>query len=205
MKKILFVISVFFAITTQCMAQQYTNVYQDGRVTGSMLISDIDSINISGTEASSRHINFWSKGQLANSFPVNAIDSIKIETTNHDAGGSLAQHLNGTWQGDLETSYFDWRGVKVESSGTAEMTFTLVDEAARSGTGIEVDYQDGKQVYWMPFTWSFEDDLRLRIDYSYQRKMISEECAISGNTLTLILIDATDGLETCKYHLTRKN
>ena len=204
-QKNILALTILFAIATPCLAQKYMEVYQDGNLAGSMFSADIDSISFTGKDTASRHINFWSKGHLTISFAVNTVDSIMFRTESHDTKNTLAQQLNGTWQGDIETSYFDWRGVKVESSGTAEMTFILADEAARSGTGIEVDYQDGKQVYWMPFTWSLEDDLRLRLEYSDQRKMISKECILSGDSLTLILIDATDGLETCIYHLTRKN
>lgn len=204
-KKIILALTILLAIATPCLAQKYLEVYQDGNLAGSMFSADIDSISFTGNDTASRHINFWSKGNLTNSFAVNTVDSIMFRTESHETGNTLVQQLNGTWQGDIETSYFDWRGVKVESSGTAEMTFILADEAARSGTGIEVDYQDGKQVYWMPFTWSLEDDLRLRLEYSDHRKMISKECTLSGDSLTLILIDATDGLETCIYHLTRKN
>jgi hypothetical protein len=204
-QKNILALTILLAIATPCLAQKYLEVYQDGNLAGSMFSADIDSISFTGKDTASRHINFWSKGHLTNSFAVNTVDSIMFRTESHETGSTLAQQLHGTWQGDIETSYFDWRGVKVESSGTAEMTFILADEAARSGTGIEVDYQDGKQVYWMPFTWSLEDDLRLRLEYSDHRKMISKECTLSGDSLTLILIDATDGLETCIYHLTRKN
>ena len=196
-QKNILALTILLAIATPCLAQKYLEVYQDGNLAGSMFSADIDSISFTGNDTASRHINFWSKGNLTNSYPIYTVDSIMFRTESHDAENALAQQLNGTWQGDIETSYFDWRGVKVESSGTAEMTFILADEAAQSGTGIEVDYQDGKQV--------LEDDLRLRLEYSDQRKMISKECILSGDSLTLILIDATDGLETCIYHLTRKN
>ena len=115
----------------------------------------------------------------------------------------LAQQLAGTWHGEAYSSYYDWRGVKVESSGTATMTFSLSGDDATDGTGLEIDYQDGKQVYRMPFTWSVDADNKLHLIYSDKRKMVSDECSISGDALTLILTDATDGLETSRYLLSR--
>ncbi len=206
MRKSLIVLTLFLAMGIHIMAQEYIDVYQNGQLTGSLPVTDLDSICFSGTDAASRHIDFWSEGRLAGSYPVGTVDSIKVGhgEDGHPASLSqLARQLNGTWHGELSTVYFDWRGVKVEASGTTDMTFSLTDEGGRGGTGLEIDYQDGKQVYWMPFNWTFEEEGILRITYSDRRTMASDECLFSGDTLTLILTDATDGLETCRYQLRR--
>ena len=77
MKKILFLAIALFTLASPVRAQKFIDVYQNGRVAGSMFSADIDSINISGEDAS-RRINFWGAGNLTNSFLVNTVDSIKV-------------------------------------------------------------------------------------------------------------------------------
>ena len=137
--------------------------------------------------------------------PDNPTDSSTTE--DHSADSILlsqfAQRLSGQWKGGMETVYFDWRGVKVELSGTADITFQLQEEGAHGGTGLELNYQEGKQVYQMPFSWELASDHKLHILYADKRSMASDECRFSGDSLTLVLIDANDGLETDRYHLER--
>ena len=77
MKKILFLAIALITLSCSAWAQKFIDVYQNGRVAGSMFSADIDSINISGEDAS-RRINFWGAGNLTNSFLVNTVDSIKV-------------------------------------------------------------------------------------------------------------------------------
>ena len=78
MKKIIILITVFFAISTQGIAQKFIDVYQNGKVGGSMFSPDIDSVSISGNDFFSRRINFWRSGKLSNSFFISSIDSVKV-------------------------------------------------------------------------------------------------------------------------------
>ena len=78
MKKLYIALVLLFAITTQSIAQKFIDIYQNGKVSGSMLSSDIDSISISIIDNSSRRINFWRSGKLINNFIVNTVDSIKV-------------------------------------------------------------------------------------------------------------------------------
>lgn len=77
MRRTIYLVITFFVITIQVQAQKFIDVYQNGRVAGSMFSADIDSINISGEDAS-RRINFWGAGNLTNSFLVTTVDSIKV-------------------------------------------------------------------------------------------------------------------------------
>ena len=128
-------------------------------------------------------------------------------TEDHSADSILlsqfAKRLSGQWKGGMETVYFDWRGVKEEHSGTADITFQLEKEGAHGGAGLELNFQDGKQVYRMPFSWELGSDHKLHVLYGDKRSMASEECRFSGDSLTLVLKDATDGLETDTYRLAR--
>ena len=81
MRKIFIILTALFAIATQGMAQKFIDVYQKGKVAGSFFSADIDSINISGIDSSSRRINFWRAGNLSNSFVVIDVDSIKVFRT----------------------------------------------------------------------------------------------------------------------------
>ena len=60
-------------------------------------------------------------------------------TEDHSADSILlsqfAKRLSGQWKGGMETVYFDWRGVKEEHSGTADITFQLEKEGAHGGAG----------------------------------------------------------------------
>ena len=78
MKKINLIIIVFLVIATQGMAQKFIDIYQNGKVAGSMFSSDIDSISITGNDASSRRINFWRLGYPVKSFIASDVDSIKV-------------------------------------------------------------------------------------------------------------------------------
>lgn len=115
----------------------------------------------------------------------------------------FAKRLSGQWTGTLATEYFDYRGIKVELSGTADLTFQLSEEGAHGGNGLELNYQDGKQVYRMSFTWQLGGDHRLHLTYTDKRTMTSDECRFTGDSLLLVVTDARDGLETSVYHLQR--
>ncbi len=82
MKKILTLLSVLlFAVAVH--AQKYLEVYRDGNVIGSMMATDVDSVRVTGDNASSRQIHFFAAG-MHKAFKVNAIDSIKVNRTGDD-------------------------------------------------------------------------------------------------------------------------
>ena len=78
MKKIIITIIALIAITNQVVSQKFIDVYQNGKVVGSMFSPDIDSITVSGNDKSTRSINFWRSGSLSNSFAITTVDSIKV-------------------------------------------------------------------------------------------------------------------------------
>ena len=78
MKKIYIIALVLLAIATQGMAQKFIDIYQNGKVAGSMFSSDIDSISITGSDVFSRRINFWRKGSPVKSYIACNVDSIKV-------------------------------------------------------------------------------------------------------------------------------
>lgn len=78
MKRIFFIFIMFIALAMQGHAQKFIDIYQNGKVSGSMLSIDIDSVTISGTDESSRRVNFWRSGSQAKSFSVASVDSIVV-------------------------------------------------------------------------------------------------------------------------------
>ena len=78
MKRIFITFIMFIALAIQGHAQKFIDIYQNGKLSGSMLSIDIDSVTISGTDESSRRVNFWRSGSQANSFPVASVDSIVV-------------------------------------------------------------------------------------------------------------------------------
>ena len=82
MKKIFTLLSVLlFAVAVH--AQKYLEVYRGGNVIGSMMATDVDSVRVTGDNASSRQIHFFAAG-MHKAFKVNAIDSIKVNRTGDD-------------------------------------------------------------------------------------------------------------------------
>ena len=78
MKKVLITTIAVFAVSISGMAQKFIDVYQGDKIVGTMLSSDIDSVSITGTDVSSRKINFWHDGNKTNSYIVNTVHSIKV-------------------------------------------------------------------------------------------------------------------------------
>ena len=65
-------------ISIQCIGQRFIDVYQNNILTGSTFSSDIDSINVTGSDPSLRRINLWRAGNITSSYVINTIDSIKV-------------------------------------------------------------------------------------------------------------------------------
>ena len=82
MKKILILLSVLIVSVT-VHAQKYLEVYRGGNVIGSMMATDVDSVRVTGDDASSRQIHFFAAG-MHKAFKVNAIDSIRVNRTGDD-------------------------------------------------------------------------------------------------------------------------
>lgn len=78
MKKLLFVSIVLMLFVVQAKAQKFLDVYQDGTVTTSIATSSIDSIGITGNNASNRKVNFYRDGTIVNSYLTSSVDSIKV-------------------------------------------------------------------------------------------------------------------------------
>ena len=114
----------------------------------------------------------------------------------------LAARTAGQWRGTLSTKYIDYRGVTITNSCLSEMTFMLDEKLPAGGIGVEVDSQNGKQVYRMSFDWEVGGDGRLRLKYADSRAMHSTKYVLSGRSLTLRL-EKQDGLETDEYLLER--
>ena len=83
MKKILLLLSILSCAAT-VNAQKYLEVYHGKDVIGSMMSTDIDSVRITGNNASTRQINFYSAG-VNRSFAVSEVDSIKIVHSSDDS------------------------------------------------------------------------------------------------------------------------
>lgn len=82
MKKIFSLICIL-ACSVALHAQKYLEVYRDGDVIGSMMATDVDSVRVTGDDASSRQIHFFAAG-MHKAFKVSAIDSIKVNRTGDD-------------------------------------------------------------------------------------------------------------------------
>lgn len=65
-----------YAVTFQCIAQKYLNVYQDNVVIKRIPSSDIDSISV--TDSNPRTVEMWHNGSVFFSYAAEEIDSIKV-------------------------------------------------------------------------------------------------------------------------------
>lgn len=135
-------------------------------------------------------------------------DSIYEEPyTPKEAGEALvlASRLNGSWHGSLKSRYINDYGVTVSGEYTTEMSFSQYETKAVNGNGTESDYEDGKRVWQMAFTWFVESSASgstsLRMKRADGYELVSKMCRFDGDTLKMELV-STDGLETNNYVLT---
>lgn len=78
MKKFLLSLLALAAMAVPAAAQNYLDIYQGGRLAGSVLTADADSVYVTGDDPASRRIHFASGGRLLRSYLVADIDSIKV-------------------------------------------------------------------------------------------------------------------------------
>ena len=82
MKKIFILLSIL-VLSVTLHAQKYLEVYRNGDVIGSMMATDVDSVRVTGDNASSRRIHFYAAG-MHKAFAISSIDSIKVNRTGDD-------------------------------------------------------------------------------------------------------------------------
>ena len=91
MKKILTLLSVLlFAVAVH--AQKYLEVYRDGNVIGSMMATDVDSVRVTGDNASSRQIHFFAAGMHKAAIPSAAI--VRVPSTASRSTAQATIHLS---------------------------------------------------------------------------------------------------------------
>lgn len=78
MKKLLLSLLALAAMATPAAAQNYLDIYQGGRLVGSVLTADADSVYVTGDDPASRRIHFASGDRLLRSYLVADVDSIKV-------------------------------------------------------------------------------------------------------------------------------
>ena len=84
MKKLLFATSVLLLLSMQVMAQQYFDIYQNGKVVTSIASNGIDSVGVTGSTMQDRKVIFYRNGKSVNSYLVSSVDSIKIFRTDEE-------------------------------------------------------------------------------------------------------------------------
>ncbi|MBO4850876.1 MAG: hypothetical protein J5529_08245 [Prevotella sp.] len=134
------------------------------------------------------------------------IDEDPYVPEGNDSLHQTAELLTGEWKGSMVTDYVDSHTNQpvTKSYDDVVMVFQPFAERAVNGKGKETISEDGKVVWWMPFTWYVDakDAIVIKDVEGTKRTATQYELTESQFNATFV---SSDLLETSVYSLKRNN